>query len=517
MIFRLSQKLNDKLRAGTLASLSLHENHLPDWSAHAFVAPRAQSILVSNTRSLYSTVLLGRDVTDDGGFVERASSSLREFLATEGHEGIYDRHIAPMSGSIRFARALDRSITGSMNELIVLAPRLARYHRYAKSTPVLIRRPEVLPRRPPAVSDPEPSVLCAIWRRLRQLLPRITTGFGALGWLLAIGTGATLILLASSGFAAPEARARPDPDKPMAPLPRTVPAPKDNPTTPEKVALGKLLFFDPRLSGDNETSCATCHRPDKAFGDGLPQAKGAGGKALKRNTPSLLNVGFYATFHWDGRAKTLEEQALLPIQATDEMNQDLDLLEKKLNAVPGYASRFHAVFGTKVTREGIAKSLAAFERTLVTGPSPYDRYLGGEKKALSMGAKRGMDLFFGEAGCAKCHRGPLLTDEKFYRLGVSRDKGRELVTGKAEDRYKIRTPSLRNVARTRPYMHDGSYATLGDVLFFYLRGVPTTGPDRLPLDIDSLQDVSLSQMTDLIAFLEALTGEEPRIVPPKLP
>ena len=146
----------------------------------------------------------------------------------------------------------------------------------------------------------------------------------------------------------------------------------------------------------------------------------------------------------------------MPIQAADEMNQDLDQLEKKLNAVPGYAKQFQAVFGTKVTRDGIAKALAAFQRTLVTGPSPYDRYLGGEKNALSEEAKRGMELFFGDAGCARCHRGPLLTDEKFYRLGVSNDKGRGLVTGKTEDDYKIRTPSLRNVARTGPYMHDGS-------------------------------------------------------------
>jgi cytochrome c peroxidase len=337
-----------------------------------------------------------------------------------------------------------------------------------------------------------------------------------LAWLLSV-IGICLILMASFGFVANEAEAQPTSEKRMAPLPRTVPAPKDNPTTPDKVALGKLLFFDPRLSGDNKMSCANCHRPDKAFGDGLSQAKGAGGRTLKRKTPSLLNVGFYSTYLWDGRAKTLEELALIPIQAADEMNQDLDELEKELNAVPTYAKQFQAVFGTKVTRDGIAKALSAFQRTLVTGPSPYDRYLGGEKAALSAEAKRGMELFFGEAGCARCHRGPLLTDEKFYRLGTSDDKGRGLVTGKTDDNYKFRTPSLRNVARTGPYMHDGSHKTLGDVLFFYLRGVPTSGPDRLPLDIESLQSISISQIPDMIAFLEALTGEEPKIAPLKLP
>jgi cytochrome c peroxidase len=128
-----------------------------------------------------------------------------------------------------------------------------------------------------------------------------------------------------------------------------------------------------------------------------------------------------------------------------------------------------------------------------------------------------MKLFFGDAGCVRCHRGPLLTDEKFYRLGFSREKGRGLVTGKTEDNYKFRTPSLRNVARKGPYMHDGSYQTLGDVLFFYFRGVPNSGPEGLPLDIESLQGIPFSEMSDMIAFLEALTGEEPKIAPPKLP
>jgi cytochrome c peroxidase len=334
--------------------------------------------------------------------------------------------------------------------------------------------------------------------------------------LSVVGSSLTVTLLASSGFWAKEAVAQTNSAKPMAPLPKAAPAPQDNPTTPARVALGKQLFFDPRLSGDHKISCATCHRPDKAFGDGLPQAKGAKGKVLKRNTPSLLNVGFYSTFGWDGQTKTLEEQSLLPIRAA-EMNQDLGGLEKKLNAVPGYVRQFRAVFGTNVTRDGIAKALAAFQRTLVTGPSPYDRYLGGDKNALSEEAKRGMDLFFGEAGCARCHRGPLLTDEKFYRLGVSRDRGRGLVTGNTEDDYKIRTPSLRHVARTGPYMHDGSQETLRDVLFFYFRGVPAAGPDGLPLDVEALQGIPFAESSDLIAFLEALTGEVPKVVPPELP
>jgi cytochrome c peroxidase len=327
--------------------------------------------------------------------------------------------------------------------------------------------------------------------------------------------------VAPCSFPLPRLRAQEPQTKPesatMAVLSKTAPAPKDNPTTPEKVALGKQLFFDPRLSGSKKMSCATCHRPDKSFGDGLTKATGAGGKQLNRNTPSLLNVGFYSTLLWDGRARSLEEQALLPIESKDEMNQNLDELEKKLNGIPGYSKQFQTVFGTNVTRDGIANALAAFERTLVTEPSPYDRHLQGDKKALTEEAQRGMDLFFGSAGCVHCHAGPLLSDEKFYRLGVSRDRGRGAITGKKDDDYRMRTPSLRNVARTGPYMHDGSYKTLTEVITFYYRGVPAFGPDRLPLDIESLSGNSLSEVADLVSFLEALTGEEPKISPPVLP
>jgi cytochrome c peroxidase len=319
-------------------------------------------------------------------------------------------------------------------------------------------------------------------------------------------------VLVSSGRTAPRS------EKPLAPLPREAPAPEENPTTPAKVALGKQLFFDPRLSGDNTMSCATCHLPEKALADGLPLGKGRGGKSLARNTPSLLNTGFYDSYFWDGRAKSLEEQALGPIESPDEMNQDLDELEAELNAVPGYVEQFQEVFGEKPNREGIAKALAAFQRTLITGPSPFDRYLAGEKDALSYSAKRGLELFTGEADCVRCHRGPTLSDGKFYRLGVaSDDEGRGAVTGEDEDRKKFRTPSLRNVAETGPYMHNGSLKTLTQVVEFYYRGVPSTTPDGLPLDIEPLVGQSFSDITELVAFLESLTGKPPEITPPELP
>jgi cytochrome c peroxidase len=199
------------------------------------------------------------------------------------------------------------------------------------------------------------------------------------------------------------------------------------------------------------------------------------------------------------------------------MNQNLDELEKELNAVPGYVKQFQAVFGTKVTRDGVAKALAAFQRTLVSGPSPYDRYLDGDKNALSDEAKEGMELFFGSADCARCHSGPLLTDEKFYRLRISDDKGRGVITGKKEDDYRIRTPSLRNVAMTGPYMHDGSHDSLYDVVTFYYRGVPISGAAELPLDIEALWGNSFSEIGAIVAFLESLAGEAPSITRPELP
>lgn len=306
--------------------------------------------------------------------------------------------------------------------------------------------------------------------------------------------------------------------EPLVPLPKTVTAPKENPTTPPKVALGKQLFFDPRLSGDNKMSCATCHLPDKAFGDGLAKSTGAGGKTLSRNTQGLFNVGFYDSFFWDGRAKSLEEQALGPIQSLDEMNQNLDELERELNTVPGYSRQFQEVFGTNVNREGIARALAAFQRTLVTGPSPFDRYLAGEKEALNDSAQRGLELFVGDAGCVRCHNGALLSDGKFYRLGVSgKDKGRGLVTKNKEDNYRFRTPTLRNIAQNAPYMHDGSMKTLDEVVTFYFRGIPATAVSGLPLDVEPLLGQSFSEIASLVEFLRSLSGEPPKIVAPELP
>ena len=303
----------------------------------------------------------------------------------------------------------------------------------------------------------------------------------------------------------------------LAPLPKKIPTPKDNPITEEKVRLGKLLFFDPRLSGGNKTSCATCHDPKKAWGDGFAKGR-VGTRVLVRNSQTCLNVALLPNLFWDGRAKTLEEQALIPIQSAEEMDQKIEELIAELKAVPDYRRRFNEVFESEITADGVAKALATFQRTLVTGPSRVDRFLAGDEDALSESERRGLELFRGEAGCVRCHHGPLLTDGKFHRLGVSfKDKGRGGITGKKEDLYRFRTPSLRNIAETGPYMHNGSLKTLDDVVFFYLRGAPTSGPNGLPIDIETQSDLSFSASSDLVDFLKALSGPAPQVKAPTLP
>jgi cytochrome c peroxidase len=302
----------------------------------------------------------------------------------------------------------------------------------------------------------------------------------------------------------------------LSPLP-SVPDQID-PVAARKSELGRLLFFDPRLSGDNTISCATCHMPEWAFADGLPVGRGRDGVLLARNTPTLLNVGLQTTFFRDGRATSLEEQAVGPIQAADEMHRDLEELEAELQSVPEYRQQFQEAFGRPVDSEAIAESLSAFERTLVSRDSPFDRYLAGDTTALSEAARRGLELFRGDAGCIRCHHGPLLSDGKFYRLGVSfTDRGRGAVTDNAEDLAKFRTPSLRDVARTAPYMHNGSLKTLSDVVKFYYRSVPQHGPDGLTVDVQALSGRSYSEIPDIAAFLESLTGETAAVAPPTLP
>jgi cytochrome c peroxidase len=301
------------------------------------------------------------------------------------------------------------------------------------------------------------------------------------------------------------------------PLPEAAASPPAHRAEIEEAALGKLLFFDPRLSGGNQMSCATCHIPEKFFADGLPKGRGAGGRELPRNTQSVLNVALYESYFWDGRAASLEEQALTPIQSPDEMNQNLDALEAELNSVPEYAAAFQSVFRAPAHRDGIAKALAAFQRTLVTRNSAFDRYRAGDESALSQDAREGWEVFQ-SAGCARCHSGPNFSDNRFYRLGTSfLDKGRGAITGDEQDLFTFRTPGLRDVANTAPYMHDGSLARLADVVEFYYRSTSMTAPGGLRLSFEPLNYRSFSEIPLVVAFLESLSGEPPDPTPPDLP
>jgi cytochrome c peroxidase len=295
--------------------------------------------------------------------------------------------------------------------------------------------------------------------------------------------------------------------------------PSDNPQTDVKAALGMQLFFDPRLSSDNTVSCATCHDPRMAWANHSPVDTGIRGRKGTRNSGTILDAAYMDFQFWDGRAKTLEEQALGPIHNPAEMGETLENVIRKLTAIEGYRTGFTAVFGAGVTADGIAKAIAAFERTVLSGPSPYDKYRDGDRSAMTEAAVRGMRIFNGKARCRTCHGGPMFSDQGFHNIGVGMDRpepdiGREAVTKDPKDRGRFKTPSLRNVALTWPYMHDGSVGTLADVVAFYDRG----GVANPALDIFVMPlGLTDGERKDLVAFLEALTGSLPAFDPPTLP
>jgi len=252
--------------------------------------------------------------------------------------------------------------------------------------------------------------------------------------------------------------------------------PEDNPWSEVKEKLGKKLFFDKKLSGDNTKSCGSCHIQKLGWADGKRKAIGHRQKELSRNTPSIINSGYFKTQFWDGRAKSLEEQALAPIQSPVELNQDLDSLMNELREESEYVDMFKKAFGESgITKDNLAKAIATFERTIVSKVSAYDRYWQGDKDAMSSEAIRGMKLFFGKAKCSICHNGPLFTDHQFHNIGLADDskenaKGRNKVTGEPFHKGAYKTPGLRDVTLSAPYMHDGSSKTLQDVIEFYDKG-----------------------------------------------
>jgi len=297
--------------------------------------------------------------------------------------------------------------------------------------------------------------------------------------------------------------------------------PVDNKWSKEKEELGKMLYFDPRLSGSNWISCATCHNPGLGWGDGLPRTIGDGQKELGRHAPTIINSGFFEVQMWDGRKKSLEDQAQGPIAATVEMNQDYDELIMELKALPGYVNRFEKVFGkNSLTIGNIAKAIATFERSVVSKNAPYDKYWAGDKSAMSSSAVNGMNVFFGKAKCSICHNGPVFTDSGFHNIGVKPagplkiDLGRYNETKDDFDKGAFKTPGLRDITQSSPYMHNGVESTLEDVISFYNRGgdvKENLSPFITPLGLSKQEE------KDLVEFLKALDGEPILVTFPILP
>lgn len=300
--------------------------------------------------------------------------------------------------------------------------------------------------------------------------------------------------------------------------PKSIAFPTDNAYTPERELLGKTLFFDPRLSGSNWISCATCHNPALSWGDGLPRAIGHGMQVLGRRTPTILNLAWSPALFWDGRAGSLEEQALGPIAAPGEMNMPLDKMVGKISSVPGYRSMFDKAYPAEnIDAKTIAKAIANFERTVVSGKSPFDRWVDGDESAVSAEAKRGFSLFNGKANCAKCHSGWRFTDDSFHDIGVpGSDPGRgKLFQTISTMQNAFKTPSLRNVDRRAPYMHDGSVPTLEEVVELYQSG-GRVKRQSLSAEIKPL-NLTDQEKSDLVAFLKTLSSADRPVEIPTLP
>jgi cytochrome c peroxidase len=323
-----------------------------------------------------------------------------------------------------------------------------------------------------------------------------------------------------------------------------VPVPATNPQTPEKIELGKTLFFDRRLSGDGTTSCASCHNPEQGFGDGQAISLSYPTTRNWRNAQTLFNVAFQKRLFHDGRAASLEEQALFPLMSAFEMNQNLDFVEEELRSVPEYVAMFTRAFGSPdVTRERIGMALAAFERTLVSREAPLDRFLAGDEQALSPAARAGYALFTGKGRCSSCHAGGNLADDGFHALNVpespeferdprvaatrrfvakvsgfeefrtlAEDPGRYLVTKEKRDWKAFRTPTLREIARTAPYMHNGIFSTLEEVIAFVDRGGGEGNAALKPLGLSGEEREALRTF-----LVEGLTGPAPAIRFPQIP
>ena len=306
-------------------------------------------------------------------------------------------------------------------------------------------------------------------------------------------------------------------------LAATPPHPEDNAPTPQRVELGKKLFFDPRLSGDGNMSCATCHNPLLGWSDGLPTGKGVKSMVLDRASPTVINTAYNTIQMWDGRKATLEEQAMGPMEATVEMNMDTAKLFKWLNASEGYRSLFKEAYpGKPIDADSVSRAIASFERTVVSNTSPFDRWVAGAKDAMTADQIKGFALFIDPAkgNCAACHSGANFTDNGFHNLGLASfgkdtpDMGRYAQKPVASLKGAFKTPTVRESASTGPYFHDGSAKSLDEVVEFYSKGgIVKTNLSR------SMKELTLSkdEKGQLVAFLNALSSPAAPFVLPQLP
>ncbi len=296
-----------------------------------------------------------------------------------------------------------------------------------------------------------------------------------------------------------------------------VPVPVDNPQTSMKVQLGKQLYFDTRLSKDNTVSCQTCHSPSMGWSDAGPTSTGINGQKGTRRAPPVSNAAYNPLQFWDGRAASLEDQAEGPMQNPVEMGNTLDNVVKTLNSVPGYVEEFKQVFWTTpITIDQVIKAIAAFERIVITTDSPFDRYIGGDRKALSPLEKQGMAIFNGKGHCTSCHWGPNFSDGRFHNLGAVQtgplnvDNGRYDVTHNPKDMSAFKTPTVRDAGLRPPYMHDGSEKTLESVVDFYNKGGGDNDSNLDPLIVPL--GLSKEEVKALVAFMSvALTSSNPEV------
>ncbi|MGU3539941.1 cytochrome-c peroxidase [Methylobacterium sp. A54F] len=325
-------------------------------------------------------------------------------------------------------------------------------------------------------------------------------------WKVGAALAALVMLLGATGLEAPDPRAawRRDYRAPAA-----IPFPEDKPYAQAKAELGRRLFFDPILSGDGSRACVSCHVPDLGWSDGRARAQSRHDRAMDLRTPTLVNLAWQeGRLGWDGKFRDLESVAFMPITAPGNMNLPEDELLRRLAADAGYAAAFAGAFpDAAITRPRVEEALGTFQRLIVSAPAPFDRWIAGDEAAIGPAAKRGFDLFNGKAHCAACHSGWSFSDGSFHDIGVARDgdlgRGRFFPTSLALQ-HAFKTPSLREIERRAPYMHDGSLATLEAVIELYDRGGiarPSRSPEIRPLNLTA------GEKADLVAFLRTLSGD----------